>query len=60
MKTSNAILLGTLLLAACGPGKDNKPVMEQQIDTLNKAKQVDGMMQQQAQQQKQEMEKQGK
>ena len=58
MKLSKSILLATLLLAACGQSNDNKPVLQQQRDTLNKAKQVDGIQQQQAQQQKQEMDKQ--
>jgi hypothetical protein len=58
MKLTYGILLGTLLLAACGPNNDNKPVLEQQRATLSKAKQVDNMQQQQAQQQKQEMDKQ--
>lgn len=58
MKVTNGILLATLLLAACGQSNDNKPMLQQQRDTLNKAKQVDGMLQQQTQQQKQETDKQ--
>lgn len=58
MKLSNGILLGTLLLAACGPSNDNKPIMQQQRDALNKAKKVDGAQQQEAQKQQQEADKQ--
>ncbi len=58
MKLKDGILLGTLLLAACGPGNDNKPMMEQQRNTLEKAKGIDAAQQQQAEQQKQEAEKQ--
>jgi hypothetical protein len=58
MKLSNGILLGTLLLAACGQSNDNKPLMEQQRETLNKAKQVDSAQQQEAQKQQQEADKQ--
>jgi len=58
MKVTKGIVLATLLLAACGQSNDNKPMLQQQRDTLNKAKQVDGLQQQQAQQQQQEAEKQ--
>jgi outer membrane lipoprotein-sorting protein len=58
MKLSKAILLCTLLLAACGQSNDNKPVMQKEHETLDKAKGVDSMLQQQAQQQKQEADKQ--
>jgi len=58
MKLSNGILLGTLLLAACSPSNDNKPLLEQQRATLNKAKQVDSTQQQEAQKQQQEADKQ--
>jgi hypothetical protein len=58
MKHSVGILLSALLFAACSPGGDNKPAMEQERATLDKAKQVDSATQQQAQQQKQAADKQ--
>jgi PBP1b-binding outer membrane lipoprotein LpoB len=58
MKRSLGILLLTILLAACSPGNSNKPVTEQQRATLQKAEQVDSAVQQQAEQQRQEAEKQ--
>ncbi len=58
MRPSRMFLLATLLLAACGPGKENKPVMEQERAAVEKAKGADSMLQQQAQQHKQEAEKQ--
>ena len=49
-----------LLLAACSPGgSDNKPkLMEQQRQALDKAKGVQDTLQQSAQQQQQEVDKQ--
>lgn len=59
MKLSYGILLATLFLAACGPDSNSgKAPLEQQRNTLNKAKEVDALQQQEAQKQKQEMEKQ--
>jgi hypothetical protein len=58
MRYSKGILLCTLLLAACGQGNDNKPMMQKEHDTMEQAKGVDSMIQQQAQQQKQEADKQ--
>ncbi len=53
MKLSYGILLGTLALAACGQGQDNKPVLEKERQTLEQAKKVDNVQQQNAQQQQQ-------
>ncbi len=53
-----SLLLATMLLAACGPGDDKKPVLEQERKTMQNARQVDNMQQQQAEKQRQEMEKQ--
>ncbi len=58
MRPGYGILLAALLLSACGQGNDNKPAMQQQRSTLEKAKGVDAAQQQQAEQQKQEAEKQ--
>ena len=60
MKTSGGILLAALLLAACSPGgSDHKPKMaEQQRQALDKAKGVQDTLQQSAQQQQQEIDKQ--
>jgi len=60
MKTSGGIILAALLLAACSPGDNgNKPkMMEQQRQALDKAKGVQDTLQQSAQQQKQEIDKQ--
>ncbi len=58
MKLTIAILLGAVLLAACKPAEDRKPVMEQERATLDKAKQVDSATQRQAEQQRQEAERQ--
>ncbi len=57
MKRSLGILLLSML-AACNPGNGNKPVMEQQRATMNKAEQVDSAVRAQAEQQRQEAEKQ--
>ncbi len=53
MKLSYGILLGTLALAACGQGHDNKPVLEKERQTLEQAKKVANVQQQGAQQQQQ-------
>ena len=60
LKTSGCIMLATLLFAACSPGdSSNKPkMMEQQRQALDKAKGVQDTLQQSAQQQKQEINKQ--
>jgi len=57
-KLSSAILLATLLLSACGPSNDNRPMLDKERDTLNKAKKVDSLQQQEAQKQKQEADQQ--
>jgi len=56
-KLFSGILLGTLLLAGCGPSNDQKPVMEKERQTLEKAKKIDAL-QQEAQKQQQEADKQ--
>lgn len=58
MKLSSALLLAPLLLAACGPSNDSRPVLQNERDTLNQAKKVDSTQQQEAQKQQQEAEKQ--
>ena len=58
MKSTIAILLAALLLAACGKSDDNKPILQKEHDTIDKAKNVSSMLQQQAEKQKQEAEKQ--
>jgi hypothetical protein len=58
MKSTMTLFLAAMLLAACGHNNDNKPMMQKEHDTLEKAKGVDSMIQQQAQQQKQETDKQ--
>ncbi len=58
MKRSIGILACAVALAACNPGGDHKPAMQQEHDTLEKAKQVDSLVQQQTQQQKQEVDSQ--
>ncbi len=58
MKRSLGILLLSMLLAACSPGSGNKPVTEQQRATVEKAEQVDSAVRAQAEQQRQEAEKQ--
>ncbi len=50
---SYGIVLGTLVLAACGQGHDNKPVLEKERQTLDQAKKIDNLQQQNAQQQQQ-------
>ncbi len=52
MKLSYAILLGTLVVAACGQGKDNKPVLEKERQTLDQAKKIDNLQQQNAEQER--------
>ncbi len=58
VKNVIGILLGAMLLVACNPGGDKKPVMEQERAALSQAKQVDSTLQRQAQQQQQEADKQ--
>lgn len=58
MKLSHVILLGTLALAACGKGSDNKPILEKDRQTLEQAKKLDALQQQNAQQQRQAVEQQ--
>lgn len=58
MKHLIGMLLSAMLLAACNPGGDKKPVMEQERAALDQAKQVDSTVQQQARQQQQEADKQ--
>ncbi len=58
VKSWNAVFLGTLLLAACGPSGDNKPPLQQQRDTMEKAKNLDALQQQEAEKLRQEAEKQ--
>ena len=53
MKSTIVILLSVMLLAACGKNDDSKPILHKDIETLNKAKDVNNMLQQQAQKQKQ-------
>lgn len=57
MKT-NAILLATLLLAACGQSNDSKPMLDKERQTLEQARKLDAQQQQQAEKQKQELDKQ--
>ncbi len=58
MKVRAGIWLAALLLAACSPNNDNKPALQQERSTMEKAKGLDSAQQQQAEQQKQELEKQ--
>ncbi len=58
MKKVIGILLCAMLLAACNPGGDKKAPMEQERATLEQARQVDGALQRQSQQQQQETDKQ--
>lgn len=58
MKASYVVLLGVLALAACGKGQDNKPILHKQKETLDKAKQLNGLQQQNTDQQKQAIEQQ--
>jgi hypothetical protein len=58
MKLSHVILLGTLALAACGKGQDNKPILEKDRQTLEQAKKVDSVEQQNTQQQNQAVDQQ--
>jgi uncharacterized membrane protein YgcG len=53
-----AIVLAALLLAACGPGKDNKPMLEKDRQTLDAAKKLDSKQRQETEKQQQEVEKQ--
>ncbi len=52
-KLSYGIVLCTLALAACGQGHDNKPALEKERQTMEQAKKVDSVQQQNAQQQQQ-------
>lgn len=59
MKTWSFVLLATLLLAACGPDGGKQPkIAEPQREALDKAKGVENTLQQSAQQQQQESDKQ--
>jgi outer membrane lipoprotein-sorting protein len=58
MKSTIAIMLAALLLAACGKSDDNKPILQKEHETIDKAKDVSNMLQQQAEKQKQAAEKQ--
>ncbi len=58
MKQVIGMMLSAMLLAACNPGGDKKPAMEQERAALEQAKQVDSTLQRQAQQQQQEADKQ--
>jgi hypothetical protein len=53
MKTIIVTMLSVMLLAACGKNNDNKPILHKDVETLNKAKDVNNMLQQQAQKQRQ-------
>lgn len=52
------MLLTVLALAACGKGQDNKPILHQQKQTLDQAKQLNSLQQQNTDQQKQAIEQQ--
>lgn len=58
MNLSRTILLSALVLAACGKGGDNKPILEKDRQTLEQAKKVDGVQQQNTQQQNQAVDQQ--
>ena len=58
MKKVFGILLAALLLAACGPGQDKKPVLEKERQTLETAKKIDATQQKEAEKQLQEADKQ--
>jgi uncharacterized lipoprotein YmbA len=58
MKKLFGMLMAALLLAACGPGKDNKPMLEKERQTLETAKKLDNKQQQDTEKQRQEMDKQ--
>lgn len=57
-RLSSVILLGVLVLGGCKPGDDNRPITQQQRDTLEKAKKIDALQQQEAEKQRLEAEKQ--
>lgn len=57
MKT-NVIMLSAVLLVACGPGNDTKPILDKERQTLDKAKKIDAQQLQEADKQKQEADKQ--
>ncbi len=57
MKLPFLVLLG-MMLAACGQGKDNKPLMPQERSAMDKASQVDNTVRQQTEKQQQEVDKQ--
>ncbi len=58
MKHAIGMVLAALWLAGCNPGSDHKPVLQQERDTLDKARQLNSQLQQQTQQQNQETERQ--
>lgn len=59
MKMTRLVLLMVLLaLTACGQERDKKPLLDQQRQALDKAKQVDGVQQLETQKQKQGIEQQ--
>lgn len=58
MKLSYGILLCTLALAGCGKEQDNKPILEKDRQTLEQAKKVDAVQQQNTQQQNQAVDQQ--
>ena len=58
MMKMNGVLLATLLLAACGPSNDSKPILDKERQTLDTAKKLDNKQQQEAEKQRQEADKQ--
>jgi hypothetical protein len=59
MKISHVMLLATLALAACGKsGTSSKPILEKDRQTLEQAKQLNGLQQQNTEQQKQAVDQQ--
>jgi uncharacterized membrane protein YgcG len=58
MKLSYVVLLGVLALAACDKGQDNKPILQKERQTLDQAKQLNNLQQQNTQQQKQAIDQQ--
>lgn len=58
MKVTYSILLVALTVAACGQGQDNKPILEKDRQTLEQAKKVDNLQQQNADQQRQAVDQQ--
>jgi len=58
MKILFGMLMAVLMLAACGPGNDNKPILEKERQTLDTAKKLNDKQQQDAEKQRQEADKQ--